>query len=99
MEHRHCYYQFRLPPGLRKYFAIRFGTGDVYIPSVLPMGYREACAVAQCATLCLVLRGTPIQQHDVVPESAVSGSVMPSLLPIMKDGVQLGAILYSWTES
>ena len=92
VDYRHYYYQFRIPSALQGYFTIH-RDGAALVPTVLPMGFREACAVAQCATLCLVLRmGEGFNQGEV-PKEALQGSVMPSSLPIVKGGFQVGVIL------
>ena len=52
VDYRNFYYQFPVPGKLAMYFAINCG-GTTYLPRALPMGFREACAIAQLASLLL----------------------------------------------
>ena len=58
VDYRHSYYQFLLPLRLAWYFFIVVD-GITWLPRVLPMGFREAVTIAQCATFAVVLYVRP----------------------------------------
>lgn len=55
VDMRHYYYQWMLPVALQLFFVIITGN-EAYLPTVLAMGYRDACVLAQAASWILTFR-------------------------------------------
>ena len=85
VDYRHYYYQFAIPKWLRQYVVVRFN-GKLYHPTVLPMGYRDACLIAQVFTWCVVLHREEGEDALGVPSSLVLGSEMPRYIPLEGGG-------------
>ena len=85
VDYRHYYYQFAIPKWLRQYVVVRFN-GKLYHPTVLPMGYRDACLIAQVFTWCVVLHREAHEDALGVPSSLVLGAEMPRYIPLEGGG-------------
>jgi hypothetical protein len=85
VDYRHYYYQLKIPKWLIPYVVVRINGVD-YHPSALPMGYRDACVIAQVITWCIVLHREADEDPLGVPEQVVLGDVMPPYLPLEGGG-------------
>ena len=85
VDYRHYYYQIRIPPWLRPYVTV-YVDGVAYSPEALPMGYRDACLMAQVVTWCIVLHREPGEDALGVPEAVLRGGSMPPFLPLEGGG-------------
>jgi hypothetical protein len=85
VDYRHYYYQLRIPKWLIPYVVVRINGVD-YHPSALPMGYRDACVIAQVITWCIVLHREADEDPLGVPSHIVLGDMMPPYLPLEGGG-------------
>ena len=92
VDYRHYYYQFKLPDGLQIWFVIRVGARH-YVPSVLPMGFREAVVIAQTATWVVVLHREDGESTLGIRVEDLDRSEMPVYVSLYsKGGEEVGRI-------
>jgi hypothetical protein len=100
VDMRHYYYQWRICGELAKYFAIivksKAAFGDdkerIFLPRVLAMGYRDACAVAQGLTWGLVLFAFPDEDNLGVGPEIKTAQKVPQFVWLRREGRRVGAI-------
>ena len=85
IDFRHYYYQLKIPPYLIPHVIVSIG-GVEYHPAVLPMGFRDACGMAQAVTWCIVLHREPGEADLGVDDALVKGPIMPAFLPLKEGG-------------
>ena len=91
VDYRHYYYQLTIPEWLKRYVVVEVLKRQ-YCPAALPMGYRDACAIAQVVTWLTVLHrvdGDPLLGID---EAAFRGPCMPPFLPLKDGGAIFGLL-------
>jgi hypothetical protein len=92
VDYRHYYYQFSLPLRLAWFFFITVD-GEQWLPRVLPMGFREAVTIAQCATWAVVLyREGKDSALGVDMDALRSLPAMPPYVSLKQKGVEVGRI-------
>ena len=89
VDYRHYYYQIALPEWLRRYFVINCATGR-FAPTVMSMGYRDACAIAQALTWAILLSRQP--NESGIGVTCVLGNMtnMPPFVEVKLCGVTMG---------
>ena len=85
VDYRHYYYQLAIPDYLIPHLVVNIN-GKLYHPAALPMGYRDACVMAQAVTWAIVLHREPGEDALGVPEGLAQGQVMPQYIPLEGGG-------------
>jgi hypothetical protein len=85
VDYRHYYYQLKIPAWLIPYVVVTID-GKNYYPAALPMGFRDACTIAQVVTWCIVLHRESGESALGVPEEVVRGHNMPPFIPLDDGG-------------
>lgn len=80
------YYQLRIGPLLSRCCGIRIGK-DWFLPSVLPMGWKKACGIAQALMWGVILYCEAGEDRLGVPESALGGEAAPSHIDLDDGGM------------
>ena len=82
IDYRHYYDQIPLPPNMQRYFVIVLGAlTKALCPRGMPMGYRDACLLAQALTLAIVLF-REAGEDDLGVEISIGGEAMPGMITL-----------------
>lgn len=82
---KNCYYQ--IPIGEQLARACAIVCGEVFLPTVLPMGYRKACGITQALMWGIILHVPPGEDSLGAPADASTWEVAPAFVRLEDGGI------------